>query len=114
MNNYFLLVVLPNLDVLIQILGFIGIVISIIVFCSSIDSHDRDDDDVFGVMKASIKLFLASVFLFFISCFIPGKKEIIQLKIISVVSELKGVEQIPQKLIDRLNDVLGEGNGEDK
>lgn len=58
--------------------------------------------------KISITFLALSMSMLFITCFIPNKKEMIELKVISVVSELKGLDKIPQKLINRLNDIIGD------
>lgn len=105
------LVVIPNLDCFLGVLGVMGIISSVfggfVYIDKKIDAYDqKDHEDAWKFAKTIIKLFAASMFMFFITCFIPTKKDIFQLKIISVVSELKGVDQIPQKLIDRLNDLL--------
>lgn len=117
MNNYFWLVVLPNLDCFFGALGILGIVACIIggfVYMHiKIDAYNKEDHaNAWKFAKTMFKVFAVSMTLFFITCFIPTKKDIIQLKIISVVSELKGVDKIPQKLIDRLNDLLGEDKDE--
>lgn len=111
MNNYFWLVLLPNLDSFFCILGVAGIVAASIVFCIYWEKMDyvctkEHANDARNLAKRSLKLFASAMIMFFITCFIPTKKDIIQLKIISAVSELKGVEQIPQKLIDRLGYLL--------
>ena len=111
MNNYFWLVLLPNLDCFLCTLGVVGIVgcvASGIIYASmKIEAYDEDDQKKASKFaKVVLQLFSISMTLFFITCFIPTKKDIIQLKIISVVSELKGAEQLPQKLVDRLNSIL--------
>jgi|SRR5690349_6526484 len=113
MNNYFWLVVLPNLDYFLGTLGILGIVFCIFavffylhMLCEACD--EEDEQEALKFAKNTLKVFVMSMFLFFITCFIPTKKDIAQLKVLSVVGELKGVDKIPQKLIDRLNDLLDE------
>ena len=108
MDNYFWLVVVPNLECFFGTLGVIGLVFCVV--CSAIyismklEAYDEEDEDkARKFAKSIIKVFSVSMTMFFITCFIPTKKDMIQLKIISVVSELKGVDKIPQKLVDRLN-----------
>lgn len=113
MENYFWLVVLPNLDCFFGMLGIIGLVVSVIggfiYLGQKTDArHKEDHDNAWMFARSMLKVFAASMAMLFITCFFPTKKDIIQLKIISVVSELKGADQIPQKLVDRLNDILGE------
>ncbi len=109
--NYFLLVLLPHLDCYIQLIGIIGFVISLIACL--IKLHDvfdaYNDDDLIeakSVLRKTAKIPLAFLLLSSLSIPIPNKREIIQLKAITVLSEIKGLDQIPQKLIDRLNDLL--------
>ncbi len=113
MINYFLLVLLPNLSCFFVTLGIFGIVTSIVLFLIYLSKKfeacdDREEAAASLYFKKTIPVFLVSVLLLFVSCFIPEKKDMLQLKAVSIISELKGVEQIPQKLIDRLNDLLGE------
>jgi uncharacterized Tic20 family protein len=99
MNNYLLLVVLPNICCLIAILGIAGTILGILGFMRAAEGDDYGH-------KLSIKQLIVSMLLIFISCFIPTKQDIIELKIISVVSGLKGADKIPQNIIDKLNDFL--------
>ncbi len=111
MENYWWLVVIPNLDCFFGTLGCLGIVAFIVggfvYLHKKIEAYnEKDHKNAWAFAKTMFKVFAASMTLFFITCFIPSKKDIVQLKVISVVSELKGVDQIPQKLIDRLNELL--------
>lgn len=119
MENYLLLVVIPNLDCFFGSLGVIGIVTCIILFIGSgiqySDAYDdADTQKAIKNIKTVCKIFAVSMFLFFITCFIPTKKDMIQLKAISIISELQGVEKIPQKVVDRLNDLLDAGEKDGK
>lgn len=104
MENYLLLVVLPNLAVFFAIVGFVGIVATLICFVCTCDQYATRE-------QINRYLKVGGIFLgfLFISCFIPCEKQIIELKVISTISELKGVSQIPQKMIDRINDLLDMG-----
>lgn len=111
MNNYFWLVVLPNLDCFITTLVILGFVVSGVsgfVYMLAVLDEPCEEEMQYRKCwgKKIINTLLASSLLFFITCFIPNKKDIVALRVISVVSELKGVEQIPQKIIDKLNTVL--------
>ncbi len=111
MNNYFWLVLVPNLNGFFSLLGISGIVACIICgFFYMTKKNDAYDDEDREIAKktgvAALKMFSVSMVIFFITCFIPSKKDLITLKILSVVSELKGADKIPQKLIDRLNALL--------
>lgn len=118
--NYFLLVVLPNLSGLFSSVGFIiliaciicSIVLSFIYSDSSYYSQNYEEEKKqFAIwFRSLIKAFILSLSLLFAACFMPTKKDVIQLKAISIVSELKGVDKIPQKVIDRLNDLLGDSD----
>jgi hypothetical protein len=117
MDNYFWLVVLPNLDCFFVLLGVIGI-FACAVGCfmyadKKMDAYTPEchaKASKFG--KCVFKGLSLSLLLLFISCFIPTKKDIMQLKVLSLVSEIKGIDQIPQKIIDRLNEVLEAENKE--
>lgn len=116
MNNYFWLVLLPNIECFFCTLGIIGIVACVVggfIYMSmQLEAYNKEDhDNAWIFAKKILKVFAASMTLLFISCFIPSKNDIVQLKIISVVSELNGSEQIPQKLVDRLNAILDDGKG---
>lgn len=104
MNNYLLLVVLPNMNTLLNVISVIGIISSVWICC--VGCNEKNEK----LVKKSIKIFIYSLVLIFISCFIPTKKEIIELKIISVVSGVKGIDKVPQNIIDKLNDFLEIGN----
>ena len=111
MNNYFWLVVLPNLDCFFGTLGILGLLACIIggfvYMHKKIDVYGGfDEKEAWEFAKKMFKLFAVSMTIFFVTCFIPTKKDIIQLKAISMISELKDADKMPQKLIDRLNDLL--------
>lgn len=103
MNNYFLFVLLPNIGELLKIISFIGFVLSI--FFAIFAEEEKKFINHF------ITIVVFTLIVTFISCFIPTKKDVLKLKAISAVSEIKGIDKIPQKLIDLLNDSL-EGNKE--
>ncbi len=111
MNNYFWLVVLPNLDSFFGTLGVVGLISCVIggfIFMhKKIEAYNKEDhENAWKFAKKMFIIFGISMSIFFVTVFIPSKKDIVQLKIISVVSEIKGVEQIPQKLINKLNLLL--------
>lgn len=122
LDNYFWLVVIPNLECFFGVLGCFGVVASIVCFYISFEQYafytrPEEYHDALEKKRAlerkysrfAFNLFLASTIIFLITCFIPTKKDIIQLKTISIISELKGADLIPQKLVDRLNDLLDSG-----
>src|SRR4030095_1251997 len=109
--NYLFLVLLPNINNFFCTMGCISMGLSVIFLiicaCKKIESCDEDDEKKCLELSKNIsKLFFISLLIFFISCFIPDKKDIIQLKVISIISELKGIDNIPQKIIEKLNDLL--------
>lgn len=111
MNNYFWLVVLPNLNCFFETLAILGTIACIIggfIYKEKkINAYNENDHkEAWEFAKTMYKVFAISMIMFFITCFIPTKKDIIQLKTISIISELKNADKIPQKLIDRLNDLL--------
>lgn len=111
MNNYFLWVVLPNLSCFLGIFGIIGIISCIVGVIISIvmDENACDKEDkkkAKKVRESSINVLIGSIIMIFITCFIPEKKDLMQLKALSILSEVKGADKIPQKLIDKLNDLL--------
>ena len=113
MNNYLWLVVVPNLASFFETLGILGVVSCIVggVFYTAekLTACGKEEHKEAGKLaKNTMKLFSVSMTLLFIVCFIPNKKDVIQLKAISMVSELKGSDQIPQKIVTRLNKLLDE------
>lgn len=113
MENYFWLVVIPSLGCFFATLGCIGIVACIFggfsyAYQKMEALYEVEHENAHKKAKIVLKLFIISMAMFFVTCFIPTKKDIIQLKIIHIASELKGIDQIPQKLVDRLNDLLDE------
>jgi hypothetical protein len=113
MENYLLFVLLPNIADFFGVLCIIGFIISLIGFLdysvrmsSAYHTEDKNEASQYG--KKIIKIFISSIILLFIACFIPCRKEIVQLKAISMVSELKGIDKIPQKLLNKLDKLLDE------
>jgi len=96
MINYLLLVVLPNIRWLLCTLSIIG---SIWGFLLVMDS--RPDSERAGCIMIAISLFVLMI-----AMFIPKKSEVIQLKLISVAQEIKGLDGIAQKSVDKLNKLL--------
>lgn len=110
MSNYLWLVVMPNIGKLLDIFGGFGLIIfatALLLFVAFQGLHGGDDYK--QTIKNLRKILLVSMMMFFIGCFIPSKKEIIELKAISIISEINGADQIPQKIIDKLNDLLAQG-----
>ncbi len=108
MNNYLFLVVLPKISCLLVILGSLGLIGSILYLCGCIMDTDyinskEKPDPIWSFNK---RIFFISAMFLFITVFIPGKKEFLQLKAISIISETKGINGIPQKLINKLNYLL--------
>lgn len=115
--NYLLLVAIPNIGVFFTILGILGIlfcVVGFFVFLSKKQDaySEKDHKECDMYQSYIIKMFIASIIMLFVTCFIPERNQIIQLKIIDAVSELKGIDDIPQKLIDKLNNLLNENKDE--
>jgi hypothetical protein len=102
MSNYLLLVLLPKIGA-----AFFGFAIfSFIISCLAVLNWADEHSAVEISGRNCINSFIATVFLFFIAIAIPTKKEMIMLKGLSVVSELKGVNKIPQNLVDKINNLL--------
>lgn len=111
MENYFLLVLLPHLDCFLSGLGIFGVVVCGIcaIPCGVVytDAHGEDEvNHAKKLVKILTRTLIGSIALIALSVPIPSKTEIIQLKAINVLSEIKGVDQIPQKVVDRLNSLL--------
>lgn len=107
MNNYLWLVVMPNFGKLLDILGGFGLIVfitALFIFVAFKDLHGVDDHK--QTIKSLSNILLMSIMMFFIGCFIPSKKEIIELRAISIISEVNGADQIPKKIVDKLNDLL--------
>lgn len=116
MNNYLLWIVLPSFEIFFTMLGVVGLVSSaILAIAATTAAHNAcGEEEIIQAKKFSkfsITALGISVLLLFISCFLPSKKALMQLKVISVVSELKNADKIPQKLVDKINlllDSIGE------
>lgn len=111
MNNYLLLVLLPHLDCFLTIIGAITVIIGLIgsfISISAISEADGEGEEksAKSMLVTFVKALIAGLIMLFISIFIPTKAEIIQLKVLGALSELRGADKIPQKLIDRINDLL--------
>lgn len=111
MDSYLCLVVIPNLRIFLIIAGLFGLILCISCVLSlweiGLDGVPEEHRRTCFKMRIGlVKGILFSVFILFLSGFFPSKKEMIQLKALNMISELKGVEQIPQKLVDRLNELL--------
>jgi heme/copper-type cytochrome/quinol oxidase subunit 2 len=111
MMNYFLLIIVPNLHCFVSVLSTFGIVLSVASFliwmhlkCEA--RNDEDEKQALIHLNRVVKIFLVSISMLFIICFIPSRSAIIQLQVINCIQELKGVQEIPQKLIDKLNKIL--------
>jgi len=97
--NYLYFVALPAFG---QLCGGIGFT-TLILWIAYLFSDDNKCNGCCG--KTVIPLFIA-LLLIALGFFIPSKKEMIELKVISAVTELKGADKIPQKLVDKLNIIL--------
>ena len=109
--NYFWLVVLPNLDSFLGCLGLVGLCVSAIGLLVSLHQKieacsKNEEEQALKLSKTMLKVLSVSIGLFFITCFMPTKKDFILLKTIAITSELKGIEQIPQSLVDKINELL--------
>lgn len=111
MNSYLLLVLLPHLDSFLGVAGALGLVSSLIggimSFASYMNAYDDEDKKesmkFFGWAK---RIFCGAFLAIFLTIFIPNKTELLQMKAIEVLSEVKGLDAIPQKVVDRLNSLL--------
>lgn len=111
MENYFLMVLLPHLDCLLSILGITGLIAcgigAIPAFLAYTDAwRDTDIANSIKLFKLIKKTLIGSILLLCLSIPIPSKTEIIQLKAVSILSDVKGLDQIPQKLVDKLSNLL--------
>jgi len=111
MENYLLLVVLPNLSIFFALVGLLGLLFTGGFFvCTYSDLYK--EEDIENLFKSTGRIACYFLGMLFMSCFMPDRTQVIQLKVISTISELKGVEEIPQKMIDRINDLLDMGEKE--
>lgn len=111
MMDYFLFVVLPNFKNLLEVCLFAGCVSSIVYAIYFLSEHstaicDSDRKHVKDIGKKCVLIIIATTLMLFVDCFIPTKKDLLMLKIGSTVSKLQGVDQIPQKIVDKLNKLL--------
>lgn len=109
--NYFLLVVLPHLSTWIESIS----VLFLIVLCfplflcgmaSIFEAHEKERIEAFIYSKRILAYGLIPLFVLFLTIFIPTKTELLQLKTISIMQEVKGLDSIPQKVIDKINTLL--------
>lgn len=113
--NYFLFVFLPHFDVFISFLGFYCLIASLILGFVVFNSYtaicnDRDIKEFIKLKNLLYKFIAVSCTSFILSIPIPSKKELIQLKAINVLQEIKGIDLVPQKLVDKLNNLLDMDN----
>jgi hypothetical protein len=106
--NYFLFVFLPHLDIYLEIIGFFGLIctfVSLFIYISQyIDNYTSEDiarSIKIGII--SIKIFIASLVILSLTIPIPSKKELVELKVINTLQDIKGLDAIPQKIIDNIN-----------
>lgn len=119
MNNYLFLVVLPNIRAFFVITGGLGIIGCLIAFIcylnESIDTYNNEGKEKLKKFrKGIVTTLIVCLCAVFITCFIPQKKDILQFKAISVLQELDGVDKIPQKIIDKLNNILDSCDKDEK
>jgi len=77
-NNYLSLVLFPNIKDFMIIFGIIGIIISLIIFYCWEQSCCEEEKEAFW--KKGNKFLLSSIFILFITCFIPTQIDILQLE----------------------------------
>jgi hypothetical protein len=93
------------------IIGIVGFITSAIVGIagafSYVDAYsDSEKESSKRFLTNIIKIGSAFLFCTFLTIFIPSKTELVQLKAIEILSEVKGLDAIPQKVVDRLNSLL--------
>ncbi len=111
MKEYFLLVVLPNLSNFFCIVSCLMFILFMITFLCTLEDKSRDNEETINYKRKLSKqafwlLLMPAIIFVFSSNFIPSKKEFLQLQAIKIFKETKGIEQIPQKLIDKVNNLL--------
>ena len=115
MNNYFMLVVFPNLSTIFEIItSFVTVAFclcSVILFISYCENNYSQYSDPDGLklkehLKHIKKIGILVATLMIVGAFLPSRKEIIMLKSVSIMQETKGIENIPQNLVDKINEVL--------
>lgn len=115
--NYFLLVVLPHLSIWIEgISVFFFIVLCIPLFlcgmASIFEENEKERKEAFMIVKRVLLYIMIPLFVSFLTVLIPTKTEILQLKTISIMQEVKGLDSIPQKVVDKINNLLDMGKNE--
>ena len=116
MNNYFLLVFLPNLRVFFGLLSFLSYVCSLVVLACCLSEYEdfkncgglyaEEEKKFNNLFKCAAKFFIVGLVFMGLNCFVPSKKEILQLKGISIVSETESINNTPDKIRDRLSYIL--------
>lgn len=97
--NYLYFIAFPAFGQLCGGIGFTTLIIWIAYLFTNEDNNNG------RCCKTATPLFIA-LLLIALGFFIPSKKEMIELKVISAITELKGADKIPQKLVDKLNIIL--------
>ncbi len=112
MNTYLWLVVIPNLSKLTLILCVLMVLVfgsCIIPYAVSVlenyesESEKQLQKKLSSICKKSSVIFFTSLF---ISVFFPSKAEIIQVKALNLLSEVKGIDKLPANLVAKLNELF--------
>ena len=104
--NYFLLVLLPHLDRFLGTLGILGLIICVLSSLPILCAYGEEDERFPFIFKRFLQALSFSVFLIFLTIPIPSKTELVQLRVVNILDETKGLDKIPQKIVDRISKLL--------
>ncbi len=89
MNNYLLLVLLPNFAKLLNALGVCGLIMTIIYFIGyaliygeAVTETEIKESRKF--LNGVVMFFVLTIIIFFITCFIPTVEEMIKLGVVTI------------------------------
>lgn len=110
---YLLLVVLPNLHELTGVLTcLLGLAILVLIFPIVMFRCDRPDEHELATVKFLERLHKLSMIVFAVcaltTAVTPDKKSMIQVGAVSMLSEIKGLSQIPDALVSKLTKLLSD------
>lgn len=111
MINYLTMVVLPNIGELCQVVALCCvpsiIVLTIAYFCLSSNWPDENELKLIKNIIFCLKITAyAGIVTAFTSCFMPSQKQVLQLQAMSLISKIEGIENLPQNIADKLNELF--------
>ena len=116
MENYIWLVLIPQLGVFFTIAAtFVSISALLLGIGLFISYEDLDKKEIPYFIIWIKRIGIMSVFCWIVVVCLPDKNTVIQLKALSLLSDVKGLNTIPQKVIEKLDSLLKVENkkGED-